>query len=220
MLNRRLFLKRAAGFIGAGLAFLGVRKAKGLDGWRFVVKHDGEPQFNPPKPIPAPMILDIQNDHAMAMDIIKTHCVVDSITGKTIVNPDGGVGIYFGDELRGMCRAYKVRSPYVAGKSQAAYYVFKGTDTRVPEDQLWVKFGYDGKRSGKRLAPNVEKAWHEFNAPIRFVPIKGKEAEAAEVRARYDARAFEKAREKQRWEEAGSPTLYGIPIYFVDRISL
>jgi hypothetical protein len=208
-LDRRTFLKASSAF----LTFLGVRKAEA---------ETAEPT---PEvclgtgPIAAPMIADFKDDYDMASAICRTHNFIDLRTGKQLVNPDGGVGIFYGDELTGVCRAYRVKAPYrdMCGNLQTKYIVYVGTNEERDPTDFYVRHDSNGNVIPVRP---YELAWHEFKAPIRFVPIKGMEAEAAEVRARFDARAFERALRKQRWEEAGSPTLYGLPIYVVDRLDV
>lgn len=168
-MNRRTFTARLTTVLAAPLALLGWRKGEA-------------------KPCEHPLIMDFLNDNnhdaiPVAARITRFFELIDTRTDKPLVNPDGGFGVYFADEATGVCRAYK--KPVSQYGYRTPYTVIVGTDRRPTKEE---RLSSIDPKTGCQMNPPLEIAWQEFVAPIRFVPRKGKEKEAAELRRWYAER--------------------------------
>lgn len=124
-----------------------------------------------------PMTLSFKTESVMSRLISYTHRVIDQRTGELLVNPDGSNNIFYANEESGEVSYHKTH-PSKDGTTRLKYMV--STHDRKPIGR-WRKrflefFGIHEDRI---------PAQDSYYAPVKFVPMEGREELAAEVRRLY-----------------------------------
>jgi hypothetical protein len=131
---------------------------------------------------PDPMTIDFKGDCLMAKLICATHRFVNADTGEKLVNPDGSGHLYYADEATGLVRYHK-------GKPSSSGTGIIGYAVRASDGKPFTKWrrrilGFFGIQEECTIATD------SYYAPVRFVPIEGREELAMMVRGLYSQREW------------------------------
>lgn len=122
-------------------------------------------------PPPDPITLDFKGDMLMSRLICSTHQIVDARTGMMLVNPDCSTGVIYANERTGRVRYHKRRG-------SCCYHV-RSDSGQVQSKWRRRVLRFFGVREELVIASDA------YYAPVRFVPIEGREELALKVRGLY-----------------------------------